>query len=317
MKMAVTGGSGFIGSYVAKELAKNSEDRIFIFDTEAPRFELPPNVKFVEGSVLYKSQLDKLFRGCEEVYDCAGVLGTHELIFQSDRAVDINIKGAVNVFQACLDQKVKRVFHPTKPLFSHEWENAYTITKIAAENFARMYREIFGMEITILRWMNASGPGQSIYPVRKFLPLAICSALLGRDIEIYGDGKQTMDIVDVRDVACIAIQAVRSGLGREDQIWEVGAGIPRSVCEVAQWILQKTKSSSSVTHLPMRPGEALNSNTYAKNTPELLKRIGYRLQFDLEKTISDAIDYYAAMDPAEIKKALNYFGGSKESKAPK
>ena len=152
-----------------------------------------------------KSDFDKVIKNCEEVYDCAGVLGTHELVFQTERAIDINIKGAFNVIQSCLDYNVKRVFHPTKPIFKSNWENTYTISKITAENFVRMFKEVYKMDVTILRWMNASGPRQHIYPVRKFIPIVICQAILNEDIEIYGTGNQTVDIIDVRDIANIAI----------------------------------------------------------------------------------------------------------------
>src|SRR3989338_7427333 len=226
MKVLVTGGCGFIGSHIALELAKDPSAQVYLFDINTPEFDFPDNVKFIEGDIVYRASLDRAVQGCEEVYDCAGLLGTHELVFQTERAVDTNIRGAINVFQSCLDHKVKRIFHPTKPIFANYWENTYTITKIAAENFARMYKKVYQMDITVLRWMNASGPGQHIYPIRKFIPLSICLALLGMDIEIYGSGEQTVDIIDVRDIAKIAVESARKGVGKIDKVWDVGTGRP-------------------------------------------------------------------------------------------
>ena len=60
----------------------------------------------------------------------------------------------------------------------------YTISKTTAENFVRMFKEVYKMDVTILRWMNASGPRQHLFPVRKFVPLVICQALLNKDIQI-------------------------------------------------------------------------------------------------------------------------------------
>ena len=187
MKILVTGGSGFIGQHIVNELSENKNNQVIIFDIAKPSFLLPDNVTYIDGDVCYKTSIDQAIQECEEVYDCAGVLGTHELVFQTERAIDTNIKGAFNVIQSCLDHNVKRIFHPTKPIFKSYWENTYTISKITAENFVRMFKQVYNIDCTILRWMNASGFGQHIFPVRKFIPLAICQALLNEDIQIYGN----------------------------------------------------------------------------------------------------------------------------------
>lgn len=307
MKVLVTGGSGFIGGHIVLELAKDPDTEVSIFDINLPSFDFPDNVKFVEGDIAYKVSLDRAVKNCEEVYDCAGLLGTHELVFQTERAVDTNIRGAVNVIQSCLDNKVQRLFHPTKPIFANYWENTYTITKIAAENFARMFRHVYKMDITILRWMNASGPGQHIYPIRKFLPLSICLALLEKDIEIYGNGNQTVDIIDVRDIAQIAIKAVRSGVGRMDKVWDVGTGQPMTCNEAAEYIIEKTGSSSKIVYAPMRVGEPQNSNVYAKSHTELFRLIDFQLQYHPYQTIDDCIEYYRRLDRSKIQTAVHYF----------
>ena len=115
MKILVTGGSGFIGSFVVDQLSKDKKNQIQIFDIVAPNFKIEDNVRYIDGDICYKTAIDKAIIDCEEVYDCAGVLGTSELVFQTERAIDTNIKGAFNVIQSCLDNNVKRIFHPTKP----------------------------------------------------------------------------------------------------------------------------------------------------------------------------------------------------------
>jgi len=308
MKILVTGGSGFIGSYIALELARDSQNDVFIYDTKTPDFELPENITFIEGDITYRTSLDRAIKGCAEVYDCAGILGTHELVFQTDRAISINIIGAINVLQSCLENNIKKIFHPTKPIFLNYWENTYTITKIAAENFARMYRKVYGMDITILRWHNASGPRQHIYPIRKLIPFAICLAILGKNIEVYGRGEQTMDIIDVRDVAKIAIKSVRLGIGKNiHEVWDVGTGNPVSCNQVVEYIIKKLSSSSKIIYVPMRIGEPKVSNIYAKSHVDLLNHISYELEFDCYKTLDDCIDYYAGLEKSEVEMAVGYF----------
>ena len=308
MKILVTGGSGFIGSHIVEELAKDKNNKVYIFDIVKPDIDHSPNVKYIDGDICYKTSIDKAIQGCEEVYDCAGVLGTHELVFQTERAIDTNIKGAFNVIQSCLDFNVKRVFHPTKPIFKNYWENTYTISKITAENFVRMFREVYKMDVTVLRWMNASGPRQHVYPVRKFIPIIITQAILNEDIEIYGTGNQTVDIIDVRDIANIAISSTRKGIGKDlDKVYDVGSGHAISCNDVAEYVLKKTNSKSKINHLPMRIGEALDTKIAAKSHNELLQKINYKLQYSFEDTMDACIDYMKGLDINYLKKAYNFF----------
>jgi|TARA_B100001964_G_C14194636_1_gene582752 UDP-glucose 4-epimerase len=307
MKILVTGGSGFIGSHIVEQLAKEKNNEIFIFDIIKPDIEHSPNVRYVDGDICYKTSIDKVIKNCEEVYDCAGVLGTHELVFQTERAIDTNIKGAFNVIQSCLDYNVKRVFHPTKPIFKSNWENTYTISKITAENFVRMFKEVYKMDVTILRWMNASGPRQHIYPVRKFIPIVICQAILNEDIEIYGTGNQTVDIIDVRDIANIAIKSVRNDLGKENIIYDVGSGNAISCNDVAKFIVEKLNSKSKIRYIPMRIGEAIDTKIVAKSHSELLKKLNIKLEYSMEKTLEDCINYMKSLDTKEILRAYNFF----------
>ncbi len=308
MKILVTGGSGFIGSHIVEELAKDKSNEIKIFDIVKPDIDHSSNVKYIDGDICYKTSIDKAIQGCEEVYDCAGVLGTHELVFQTERAIDTNIKGAFNVIQSCLDFDVKRIFHPTKPIFKNYWENTYTISKITAENFVRMFREVYKMDVTVLRWMNASGPRQHIYPVRKFIPIIITQALLNENIEIYGTGNQTVDIIDVRDIASIAINSTRKGIGKDlMKVYDVGSGHAISCNDVAEYVLKKIKSKSKINHLPMRIGEALDTKIAAKSHNELLQKIDYKLQYSFEDTMDACIDYMKGLDKSYLKKAYNFF----------
>lgn len=302
MKCVVTGGSGFIGSFITEELAKEGHE-VIIFDIARPQFKLPPNVEFVEGNTLYPELLNKVItKDTDEVYDLAGVLGTSELMFDNPRAVDTNIHGAVNVLDACKNKGVKRVFHPTKP---NDWLNTYSITKFAAEQLALMYQKNFNMDISILKWFNAYGPRQHLYPIRKVIPLFVIQATNNLPIEIFGDGEQTVDLIYVEDIAKIAIEATRK-CGKLGKILDVGSGIPLKVNELAQKIIRLCNSKSEIIHLPMRYGEPVRSQIKA-DTVELRKYIQFNEFTDLDIGLKKTAEYYKNIHNEEQERALRHF----------
>lgn len=301
MKCVVTGGSGFIGQYIVRALAEEGND-VVIFDVAKPEYKLPDRAEYIEGDVRYYSNLfDLCVDGVDEVYDCAGVLGTHELIYDSNRAVDININGAVNVLKVAVDTKVKRVFHPTKP---NDWLNTYSITKHAAERFCRMYADTFGLHVVVMKWFNAYGPAQKLYPIRKVVPMFAIQALRDLPIEIWGDGHQTVDMVHAADIAKFAIGAVR----RDDlmgRICDVGSGQPLTVNQLAEKVIELTGSKSQLTHLPMRVGEPIRSNICADTTA--LSQY-FPLEFTpFEEGLRDTIAYYDSLPDKDVDKALLHF----------
>lgn len=322
MKAVVTGGCGFVGLHIAAELSREDPNNsVLLFDVARPQFPLFHNVKYVFGDIRNTAMLDTAMAGADEVYDCAGLLGTSELIGMASMAAETNIVGCVNVLDACRRENKRRqahefphlevkVFHPTKPSFrtgpNKEWENVYTITKFTAERFCQLYKEHFGLSVAITRWLNCSGDFQHLFPVRKAFPLMIIYALNNIDIEIFGDGEQTVDIIDVRDIAKISLVACRK-LGHSPEIIEVGSGKKITVLKLAQDIIAAAGSKSKIVFLPMRPGETKNTNIVA-DTSNLERLTGYKFQYTYEQTLADAVTWYSRLTKEEVRNALQYYG---------
>ena len=242
----ITGGSGFIGQAISQQLTRD-KDQVYIFEP-SPKTDTQMQRR---GSLLNFSDVSAAVQGIEVVYHLGGLLGTTELLRQSAEAVDVNIKGTVHVLEACRQVQIKRVFYPTKP---NEWLNTYSITKKAGEEFAYMYRQIYGLDVRVLRWLNVYGPGQKIYPVRKAVPMMIFQALHGLPIEIFGDGEQCVDLIYKDDLARITTEYM--ALDRVKPLTrDTGCTIRMTVNALADLIKQMTLSPSVIRHLPMRPGE--------------------------------------------------------------
>jgi nucleoside-diphosphate-sugar epimerase len=256
LNVLVTGASGFIGKHTVARLRELGNEPMQ-FDRHAPTDLL--------GDVRDAVAVSEAVALCDGVIHVAGVLGTSETISNPSPAVETNIMGSLNVFQACRQYQKRCVYITVGNYWMH---NSYSISKTTAENLAWMFNKEHGTEIAVVRALNAYGEGQKAAPVRKIMPNFVLPALRGEPLTIYGDGTQIMDMVYVKDVADILVRAltVNHGqyiytperVGNNGVKFEAGTGRPTTVNEIAQIVLDAV-GGGTVEHVPMRGGEPEHS----------------------------------------------------------
>jgi nucleoside-diphosphate-sugar epimerase len=235
MRVLVTGGSGFIGRAVARELDSRDIGHV--------TFDRPLDCRDAH-------QISNNLTGITGVIHLAGALGTSETFGHEHEVADVNILGALTVADQCERRRIPMVWIGT----GHKGQpNPYAITKGAAEDLL-----LARGNVAIVRAFHAYGPGQKSFPphgtghVRKIMPSFINRALTGMDVEIHGDGSNVIDLVHVDEVARILVDALDGPTG---VVLEAGTGLGMDVRSVAEAVIKMTGSSSQIVHLPMRPGE--------------------------------------------------------------
>lgn len=258
MNILVTGGSGFIGSWVVRDLLEHGYVPV-IFDRHIRR---PlPGCELILGDVRDPVAVTEACAHVEGVIHLAAVLGTQETISNPVPAAETNILGALNVFQAVAQYNLNAAY---AAVGNHWMDNGYSISKTAAERYARMFNQERGTRIGVVRALNAYGPGQSVAApfghskVRKIMPAFVCRALTGVPLEVYGDGTQVMDMIHVRDVARCFVRAMEDGPHPDGTVYEAGTGRHTTVLEIAETVAAAA-GGGTVQHLPMRPGEPAHS----------------------------------------------------------
>jgi UDP-glucose 4-epimerase len=307
MKTLVTGGSGFIASWIRRELVARGHS-VLVMDHQDRRQHLAPGEEFFLGDVRDHVAVTEAAAHVDGVIHLAAVLGTQETITNPRPSAETNILGSLNVFEAAAQYNLPTVYAGVgNHAFRLIGTGCYTITKSAAEDLARMYNLYRdGGRITIVRPVNAYGPGQSIAQpygtskVRKILPALTCRALTGAPIEVYGDGTQVSDCVYVEDVAKAFVAALEHTAvhGPTERPVEVGPLTSVTVNDIARIVAEYAAAVTgrepvAITHLPMRPGEV--PNAIVSSDTDTLKQIGLDAAdfVPLDEGIRRTVDYYA------------------------
>lgn len=234
MRIAITGGQGFIGR-AAVLAAENAGHDVWSFDRHDGNDVLGNLSALVDA---------------DAVVHLAGMLGTAELFDDAEAAVDVNVKGTLRILEWCRDYSVRYV-GITMP---HVFPSVYTATKICAQRLATAWHLAYDVPVSHVRAFNAYGPHQAHGPghPQKILPTFATEAWAGRPIPVWGDGEQTIDLVHADDVGRMLVEATAHG---DDAVFDAGTGIPVTVNQLAGEVLEITGSRAGIEYLPMRPGE--------------------------------------------------------------
>ena len=268
MIVGVTGGAGFIGSWICAELEARGHTP-YVLDHRGRL------VHGMLGDVRDMTIVMEFAAHVDAIIHLAAVLGTTETIDAPHASAETNIMGTLNVFEAASRYNLPVVFAAVGN--ANIARGTYCITKSCGERFVHMYREDRGLKITSVRPMNAYGPRQSApspygsSKVRKIVPSFITSALSGEPMRLYGGGTQYSDTVWVGDVAKVFVTALEEAVKGNVPTHpiDVGNATPYTVLDVAKEI-QKHIPDAVIDNVPMRTGEPHGG---AIQTPDALKAI--------------------------------------------
>ena len=308
----VTGGAGFIGSWLCERLVERGEVVCLdnfdpTYDAAAKKANIEPffeheNFKLVVGDVRDKELLAELVADVDYIFHEAALVSVVESMRDAVKTIEINTIGTLNILNAALSGDVKKVIIassaavygdspelPKKEGMPPAPRSPYAISKLDCEYSAKMFCDEYGLRTTSLRYFNVYGPRQDpTSPYAAAVPIFIRKALKDEDIIIYGDGTQTRDFVFVKDVVHANELAMTKGNGR---VYNVANGESVSINELAELVVELTGASSKIVYEVERSGDIKHSVADISAIEEIGFRTGFDFREGLEETIECMLEY--------------------------
>jgi len=310
-KLVVIGGAGLIGSHTVDALTREDVAEVIVYDnmvrgntenlSEALR---DPRVKIydVGGDILQTDILRSALQGADGVFHFAALwlLQCHEY---PRSAFDVNVRGTFNVMEACAAEGVKRLVYSSsasvygdalrEPMDEeHPFNNRnfYGATKIAGEAMLRAFHHRYGLNYVGLRYMNVYGPRQDYYGAYIAVIMKMLDAIdLGQSPTILGDGSEAFDFVAVEDCATANVCAMKSDA--VDQFYNVGTGKRTSLKELAEMLIELTKSKNPIQYAPRSQATLVRNRIGCPK--KATEQIAFTASLTLQEGLRRLIDWRA------------------------
>jgi nucleoside-diphosphate-sugar epimerase len=303
----VTGGAGFIGSNLARALLKRGDEvRVLDNFSTGNRSNLVGlDVEVVEGELRSYERVHAAVRSRELVFHL-GALGSVPRSVQDPLTTSaVNVEGTLNVLLAARDEGVRRVvFASSSSIYGNQPElpllermspdpiSPYGVGKLAAERYCVSFSRVYhSFETVVLRYFNVFGPGQD--PRSQYaavVPLFIRAIAAGEAVTIFDDGEQSRDFTYVDNVVEANLVAAEAG-GVSGRIFNISAGTPTTVNELADTIGRLLDQPVDRTYLPPRPGDLRNSWA---DVSEAKLALGWEARIGLEEGLRFTVESLAS-----------------------
>ena len=275
-KYLITGGEGFIGSKIVKNVGG------FSFDLKSGL------------DILNQSQIDSAVTDVTGVFHCAAKISVPESISLPDLYYKTNVKGTESVLNAVEKTKSKIVFSSSAAVYGESNvavsekselnpKSPYAQNKIDGENILKKS----SIPHVALRYFNVYGPGQSAQ-YAGVITFFIQNALSGKDLLIHGDGNQVRDFVFVDDIVKANVLAMNYK-NTSFEVFNIGSGTQTSIKTLAETIISLTNSSSKIIYSTPRLGDITYSQADVYKAKSIL---GWKIETSLEQGLEQTINYY-------------------------
>ena len=307
-KLLITGGSGFIGSWLIRHLlteypnvqVTNLDLLTYAGNPDNLRdLDEHPRYRFVQGDIQDEVLINRLMKGMDAcinvaaqthvdrsisgpgVFITTNVLGT-QVLLESARNAGVSkfIQVSTDEVYGSIEGTAK--FTEESPL---EPSSPYSSSKAGADLIALSYWKTYGMPVCITRCTNNYGPNQ--YP-EKLIPLFILNASENKPVPVYGDGLNVRDWIHVKDHAAGVARVLFNG--KPGEVYNIGSGNEHNNLEITRLILSILgKPETLIQFVQDRPG---HDRRYALDSTKIERELGWKAETSFEAGLRDTVQWY-------------------------
>jgi len=303
----ITGGAGFIGSNLAREILRRG-DRVRVLDdfsTGRPEnlTEVEGRIEILRGDVGDLPTCQEAVRGADYVLHQAALGSVPRSITDPATSHHANATGTLNMLIAARDAGARRfVFAssssvygnsearekvetlPTSPL------SPYAVSKLAGECYTRIFHEVYGLETVALRYFNVFGPRQDPHSAyAAVIPLFVKNLLAGTSPLIYGDGNQSRDFTYVANVVQANLNACKAGPEACGRAYNVACGSSVTIRKLFDLIAARLDRAIEPEYCPPRKGDVKHS---LADIGLARRYLDYQPSHTLESGLDEALQWY-------------------------
>ncbi len=304
MKILVTGGAGFIGSHVV-DLLISAGHQVSIVDNlweqgGGRRENINPQAHFYQVDIRSPQFVEVMEKERPEAI--CHLAAQHSVKISTDdprHDAEVNILGLINLLQAATQVGTRKVVFsssgatfgtvdkmPVNEETPQHPESPYGITKMASEYYFRFWKELHGLDFTLLRYGNVYGPRQDPTGEAGVIAIFARRILLGEPVRIDWDGEQQKDYVYVGDVARANLLALDCGGG---EAYCIATGLGASVNTLYRKLADIAGHEVEIVHAPKRPGDIYL--TYF-DCSKAERELGWQAKTSLDEGMRLTVDYF-------------------------
>ena len=268
-KILVTGGVGFIGSNLIKELIRHGHTLISLdnYSTGSKKNEID-GVKYINDDISNINKLDDNFDLCFHLAAQSRVQPSFSNPVESLR---VNVNGTSSVMEWARKNNIKVVYAGSSSRHHDPSDSPYAMYKFLGEEVCKLYRKSFNLKVEIARFYNVYGPGENIdEKYGNVIGIWKSKVLKGEPLPIVGDGEQKRDFIHVDDIVDGLIKISLSSIEHKDA-WELGTGVNYSVNELFN--LFKERFGVQSINIPNQSGNYPETLRINNDMLDLLKWI--------------------------------------------
>jgi UDP-glucose 4-epimerase len=302
MDYLVTGGAGFIGSHLVRALLEQGANVRILDDFSSGRKDNLQglDVQVVQGDVRDASCVAEAVRGVNVIFHEAAFVSVPESMEKPQECFDVNVAGTSVLFEAARKAGVQRVVIASSAAVYGDSQvmplvedselrqlSPYASSKRVNEMYAELYTHAFGLEVAALRYFNVYGPRQrpdSMYAAA--VPIFIQRMLEGRPITVYGDGGQTRDLINIRDVVQANLLASRHPAA-PGQVFNVCTGVETRLLDLLEVLHEIFPDAPKHVHADPRAGDIYRSVGSPQKAIDLL---GFDPKVTLALGLKEAVE---------------------------